>query len=252
MRAILTGASSGVGLALAKRLSQRGCRLVLTARRKENLDSLADELGRDKAVVVTGDISDSGLQRTLVSTCVDTFGGIDCVINNAGIGAIGRFDEATPERLRKVFEVNFFAVAELTRQCLGHLEQGNDSLIVNVGSVLGHRAAPLKSEYSASKFALHGFSDALRAELASSSIEVLLASPSTIDSSFFDSCIDNTGGGSGNTRSAMSPDYVAEKIVRAMVKRNHEIIIPFSGKLLVWFDRLLPGIADRIVAKFGQ
>lgn len=252
MRMILTGASSGVGLALAKRLADHGCRFVLTARRKENLDTLADAIGRDRAVVVAGDISDAGLQQALVATCVESFGGIDCVINNAGIGAIGRFDEAEPERLRKVFDVNFFAVAELTRKCLTHLEQGNDSLIVNIGSVLGHRAAPLKSEYSASKFAIHGFTDSLRAELTKSSIEVLLVSPSTIKSPFFDSCIDNTGNSNGNTRSAMTPEYVAEKIIRAMVKRKHEIIIPFSGKLLVWLDRMMPAIADRIVARFGQ
>jgi len=199
-----------------------------------------------------GDISDAGLQQTLITTCVDSFGGIDCVINNAGIGAIGRFDQADSERLRKVFDVNFFAVAELTRQCLPHLEQGNDSLIVNVGSVLGHRAAPLKSEYSASKFALHGFTDALRAELWSSSIDVLLASPSTINSPFFDACIDNDGGSNGKARSAMTPEYVAGKIIQAMVKRKHEIIIPFSGKLLVWLDRMIPSIANRLVARFGQ
>lgn len=252
LRVILTGASSGVGFVLAKKLAQHGCRLVLTARRKEKLSELVSQIGHEQAVIVDGDITDANLRLALLDSCVERFGGVDCIINNAGIGAIGRFDEADASRLRTVFEVNFFAAVELTRQSLPYLEQGQDALIVNIGSVLGHRAAPLKSEYSASKFALHGFSDALRAELVARSIEVLLVSPSTINSGFFDSCVEDTSGKNWKTGSAMSPEYVADKIIRAMVKRKHEIIIPFSGNLLVWLDRLLPSLANWILAKYGQ
>src|SRR5205085_10807559 len=107
-------------------------------------------------------------------------------INNAGIGAVGPFEDAGEERLRRVMEVDFFAPAELIRGALPLLKGGHHPIIVNIGSVLGHRAVPGKSEYCASKFALHGFSDALRAELAPQGIDVLLVSPSTTVSEFFD------------------------------------------------------------------
>src|SRR5204862_1887651 len=113
------------------------------------------------------------------------FGGLDALVNNAGIGALGRFDQADEARLRQVMEVNFFAPAEFVREALPHLKAGNRPIVVNIGSVLGHRAVPEKSEYCASKFALHGFSDALRAELAPLGIDVLLVSPSTTTSEFF-------------------------------------------------------------------
>jgi short-subunit dehydrogenase len=112
------------------------------------------------------------------------------LVNNAGIGAIGPFAEASPERLRKIMEVNFFAPAELIRSALPLLEAGKRPLIVNVSSVLGHRGIPKKSEYCASKFALHGFSDALRCELAPRGIDVLLVSPSTTATEFFDNVIE--------------------------------------------------------------
>ncbi len=254
MRAILTGASSGLGLELARELSAAGVRLVLNARRVDKLESLAKEISAagGECFFVPGDISEPNVRSQLVEACVEQLGGIDCVLNNAGVGAMGRFDEASPERIRKVFEVNFFAATELTRICLPHLVAGNDSLVVNIGSVLGHRGAPLKSEYSASKFALHGFSDALRAELSKTGVGVLLVSPSTIDSGFFDASIEDKTGRNWVGRNAMSPEYVAGRVVRAMIGRRHEIILPFSGKVLVWLDRLLPGLANRLVARYGQ
>ena len=165
---------------------------------------------------------------------------------------MGRFDESAESRLRKVFEVNFFAIAEMIRVSLPRLKQGHSPLIVNMSSVLAHRATPLKSEYCASKFALHGFSDALRAELANDSIDLLLVSPSTTDSEFFDHAIEDTTGKNWKTRGAMPPSIVASKTIRAMKKGKHEIILTHGGRLIVWMDRLIPGIANRIMARYGQ
>ena len=128
------------------------------------------------------------------------------LISNAGIGAMGRFDDADDDRMRKVFDVNFFAIAELTRLALPKLKLGNDALIVNMSSILAHRAAPLKSEYCASKFALHGFSDSIRAELAKDNVSLLLVSPSTTDSEFFDSAIEDQTGKNWKKRGSMPPD----------------------------------------------
>ena len=165
---------------------------------------------------------------------------------------MGRFDESAETRIRQVFEINFFAIAEMIRISLPRLKQGHSPIIVNMSSILGHRATPLKSEYCASKFALHGFSDALRAELANDAIDLLLVSPSTTDSEFFDNAIEDTTGRNWKIRGAMPPATVASKTIRAMKKGKHEIILTHGGRLIVWMDRLIPGIANRIMARYGQ
>lgn len=265
-RIVLTGASSGIGWELALQLAQAGAKVVVNARRKQRLDELVqsfEELSRPiggskqrvsigKIVPVAGDVCEAQVQDVLVSRCLETFGGIDVVINNAGIGAMGRFDQSAEDRMRKLFEVNFFAMTELIRKSLPLLKRGNDPLIVNMSSILAHRAAPLKSEYCATKFALHGFSDAIRAELASDGIGLLLVSPSTTDSEFFDSAIEDQTGKNWKKRGSMSPAQVAAKTIRAMKKRKHEIILTHGGRFLVWLDRIVPGVANRVMARYGN
>ncbi len=253
-RVIITGATSGIGLALANALAAENCRLVINARRGEILDSMVDGFGkaRRECIAVAGDVTDVTVRKKLLAAAHDHFGGLDILINNAGIGAMGRFDTASHDRLRQVFEVNFFAVADFIRESLPLLKVGDDSLIVNLSSVLGHRAVPLKSEYCASKFAIHGFSDAIRAELAGNGVELLLVSPSTTDSEFFNSAIEDSAQKDWKKGGAMSPEAVAARTIRAMEKRRHEIILTFGGRTLVWLDRIIPGIANRIIARFGQ
>jgi short-subunit dehydrogenase len=253
-RAILTGASSGIGWHLALALAKCGCSLVINARRVERLQDLAKRIAglKARAFVAAGDISDELVRNEIVASAVKNLGGVDILINCAGIGAVGPFSRAEPERLRRIFEVNFFSAAELIREALPALKQGTSPLIVNVGSVLGHRAVPNKSEYCASKFALHGFSDALRAELASDGVEVLLVSPSTTDSEFFENLIDDQTGGDCKGKRPMPPEKVASTIVRAMQTRKHEIILTHGGRGLVWLDRLFPTMTNRLVARYQR
>jgi short-subunit dehydrogenase len=253
-RVIITGASSGIGFELAKQLAAEGCRLIINARRKDRLEELAAEITSDGGlcIAVEGDVTDSKVRAKMLSAAQEHFAGLDILINNAGIGAMGRFDEASEDRLRQIFEVNFFAVAEFIRESLPTLKAGNEPVIVNLSSVLGHRAVPLKSEYCASKFAIHGLSDAIRAELSRDGIDLLLVSPSTTDSEFFDAAIDDPTKRDWKKGGAMSPEVVASRTIRAIKKRRHEIILTFGGRTLVWLDRMIPGIANRIIAKFGQ
>jgi len=249
-RVILTGASSGIGWHLAQQLAAAGAKLCITARREERLSKLKSEIESRGGICeyISGDITDSAIRHRLIETANEKFGGIDLVINNAGIGAMGRFDEATPARLRQIFDVNFFAAAELIRETIPFLRGGQQPMIVNISSVLGHRGVPLKSEYCASKFAIHGFSDSIRAELARDGIDVLLVSPSTTDSEFFDSSIEDKTNQDWKKRGVMTPALVAAKTITAIRKNRHEIILTHGGRLLVWMDRLLPGIANRILA----
>lgn len=253
-RVIVTGASSGIGWHLVRQLAQAGAKVCACARRGERLRELQQEIIDAGGIceIVTGDVTATATRRHLLDTVEASFGGLDMLVNNAGVGAMGRFDEASPERLREIFEVNFFAMAEMTRESLPLLDQGNKPIIVNISSVLGHRAVPLKSEYSASKFAVHGFSDALRAELAPVGIDVLLVSPSTTDSEFFDQAIEDKTKKDWKKSGAMSPDVVAAKTISAIRKGKHEIILTHGGRVLVWIDRIFPGVANRILAKFGN
>jgi short-subunit dehydrogenase len=251
-RAIVTGASSGIGRELALELARRGAGLVVNARREDRLQSLADEIATlgCQAAVIPGDITEPGTRSRLVAAAHEQLGGLDVLVNNAGVGALGPFADAASERLRRIMEVNFFAPVELLRAALPLLQLGRRPIIVNIASVLGHRAVPNKSEYCASKFALHGFSDALRAELTSAGIDVLVVCPSTTESEFFENVLEQRVSPRITTR-PMSARTVARRTVDAIERGRHEVILSATGKAFVWLDRLLPGLADRLVARFG-
>jgi short-subunit dehydrogenase len=252
-RVIVTGASSGIGRALAVQLAQRGARLILTARRKQRLADLVAEIGSnsDQISFVAGDICDLDHQRAIIDATQRRLGGLDVLVNNAGVGGIGSFASATPHRLRHIMNVNFFAAADLIRLALPMLRASPDAAVVNMCSVLGHVAVPHKSEYCASKFALHGFSDALRAEFSKDAIEVLLVSPSTTASEFFVQAMRSEGNSAANRR-PMTAEKVAARTIRAIERRQREVILPTSGILLVWADRLLPGLTARCLRRFAQ
>jgi short-subunit dehydrogenase len=246
---VVTGASSGIGRSLCELLIQRGANLVAVARRRERLQQLAETPGTGKLLAIVGDVTDPAVRDKVVQAAASLRDGqVDLLVNNAGSGAIGSFAEASPERLRQIMEVNFFAPAELIRTMLPHLRRGRAPVICNIGSVLGHRAVPGKSEYCASKFALHGLSDSLRAELASDGIQVTIVSPSTTSSEFFDSLIE-TGSARSTSLGSWPPDRVARSALAAIRARRSEVICSLAGKTLVYADRLAPSLMNAIMAK---
>lgn len=253
-RWLITGATSGIGRAVALELGKAGAKLLLTGRRQDRLEQLCEELSLAgcECSYVVGDIADTATRKGLMAAIDERWQALDGLVNCAGVGAMGPFESADEGRLRKIFEVNFFAAVELIRESLHLLRNGQRPIIVNIGSVLGHCAVPLKSEYCASKFALHGFSDALRMELRPQGIDVLLVSPSTTDSEFFDAAIEDRVQKNWKGRRPMSPQTVARQTLRAIRTGRREIILSAGGKALVWLDRLLPSLASRILSRFGQ
>jgi short-subunit dehydrogenase len=247
--AIVTGASSGIGKCLCELLVARGATVVATARRKHRLDELIQSsLGPGAIIPVAGDLTDASLRQKVVDAACDVDGGrIDLLVNNAGIGAIGPFADASADRLRKIMEVNFFAPLELTRSCLPFLRKGRSPVICNIGSVLGHRAVPNKSEYCASKFAMHGFSDSLRAELMPDKIQVTLISPSTTRSEFFESLVDTDAEQPSKSFGSWPPEKVARTTLAAIQARRSEVILSLGGKALVYADRLAPPIMNAVL-----
>jgi short-subunit dehydrogenase len=249
-RAIVTGASSGIGRAVARELGRQGALVVVTARRRQPLSALVEELAALGATcrAVAGDITEPSIREECLAAAM-SLGGLDILVNNAGVGAIGPFTEADESRLRQLMEVNFFAPVELIRAAVPLLEESAAPVIANIGSVLGHCAVPWKSEYCASKFALHGFSDALRGELAGRGIDVLLVSPSTTDTEFFDNAFDSANG--PRRRWAMTAESVARKTVRAIRHGRHSVIFSWGGRALVWSNRFCPFLVDRLLTRFA-
>jgi short-subunit dehydrogenase len=255
MRVVVTGASSGIGYQLALQLVRSGAKVLVTARRKERLDQLIDEsttgVARGNAFVyaLPGDLTDASHRAAIVAWCDREWGGIDTLVNNAGAGAIGPFAEASADRLRRVMEIDFFAPVELTRICLPLLLKGIRPAVLNIGSVLGHRAVPDKSEYCAAKFAMRGWSESIRVELAPHHVEVLMVSPSTTRSEFFDALMDTSPDTQSRSLGSMSPERVAQLAIRALVKSKRDMILSIGGKALVWLARLFPSLTDRILTR---
>lgn len=251
---ILTGASSGIGFNLALLLAGRGATVYAVARREARLNTLV-ETGRDlpgRIVSFVGDITQEETRHGVLEMASDGGKGrLDLLVNNAGIGAIGPFAEASSERLRKIMDVNFIAPAELTRSAIPLLRSGNNPVICNVCSVLGHRAVPDKSEYCASKFALHGWSDSLRAELVNDGIQVTLVSPSTTESEFFDAVIETSPAARSRSIGSWSAKRVARAALAAILARRSEVILSLGGKALVYGDRISPTLMNRLLRKGG-
>ncbi|MDG1990965.1 MAG: SDR family NAD(P)-dependent oxidoreductase, partial [Pirellulales bacterium] len=182
---ILTGATSGVGRALAKLLAERGTRLVISGRRDSRLSDLASEYPGVLSPL-PGDITNSRFQEELVEKAKVTFGGIDLVIAAAGVGAVGPFSESSLDTMRSVFEIDFFAPIDLVYKSLPQLKNGRSPVVVLIGSILGVHPLPLHGGYAAAKAALHGFANAVRPELASLGIDVKVAILGPTESEFWD------------------------------------------------------------------
>jgi short-subunit dehydrogenase len=245
-RILLTGASSGIGSALALRLAAERARLVVASRNQERLDKLAANIraGGGEAVAVAADIADAAQRGRLIEATVSALGGLDVLINNAGVGAMGWFADAAEERLRRIFEVNFFAATELTRLALPHLREGRNPMLVNVSSVVGRRGLPGLSEYCASKFALTGWSESLRPELARLGVHVLLVTPGRIATEFRNNLLEDRFRFGWQNRPGMTADRCARIIVSAMRRRCNEVVITREGQLFLWINRLVPWVLD--------
>jgi len=252
LRGIVTGASSGIGAALARELVRRGARIVLVARRAAELAALVAETQgwSGEAVAEPGDVTDPAVRRAALARAIERFGGLDLLVNNAGVGALGRFADADEARLRRIMEVNFFAPAALLREALPELARGRRPIVVNIGSVLAFRAIPHASEYCASKFALRGLGEALRAELAPRGVDLLAAHPGTTATEFFDHAL-TPGQYPWKQPQGASPEKVARQIVAAIERGEHEAVLGLPAKLLRWASALAPRLVDRALARYG-
>ena len=246
-RALVTGASSGVGRAVALELARRGARVLATGRRGERLAEVTEAaagLSGGPVLHAAGDITSPAFRRHLIDMATTQLGGLDLVVAAAGSGAIGRFGDATAETLTDIMAVDFFAPAELVRESLPVLRAGRDPAIVLVGSILGYHPLPLHAEYCAAKAALRSLAGTLRAELAADGIGVLLASLGPTESEFWNHLL--TGHRPGWSRGrAMLASRTARIIVRALVWRRREVLPGLRAKGFALAARFFPRMIDR-------
>lgn len=254
-RVIITGASSGIGRALALQMARGGSRLVVTARREELLKTLVTEISSfgGTATYVVGDITQPETRSQVIQRAQDAYGGLDILINNAGKGATGLFELNSPERLTRLLDLNVISLVEMTRLAIPLLkESAPGSLLVNISSVVGLRGVSHYSEYCACKFAVRGFSESLRTELYRYGIDVTVVCPGSTDTAFFTDYLENTGEPNWPHHHRVSPEYVAAQIIRAIRKGKREIIPFFLGKVMNWMNKFCPGFLDRAMTWYSK
>jgi short-subunit dehydrogenase len=246
MRAVVTGGSSGVGRALALALSRRGCRVLATARRQERLAELArhPDTAAEPIEHEAGDICDPDFRRHLVATAAERLGGIDLIVAAAGSGGITPFRSADPALLGRLLDVNLVAPAGLLRAALPWLTRGTDPAVILVGSILGLHPLPLHGEYCAAKSGLRALAGALRIELATEGIDVLLATLGPVESEFWTALVAGERPAWSRGR-GMSPDEVALAILTGLERRRAEVLPGWQAKGYAFLARFLPGLIDR-------
>jgi short-subunit dehydrogenase len=248
--ALVSGASGGIGSALARALGARGMRLALLARRGEALEALAAGLAAagTSATVHPCDVTDRDATRRAVQAAAKAHGRLDLVATCAGVGYHGSFGEHSPEQIEALLRVNLHGVVHVLQATLPHLEAAGGGFVVNVSSVAGRLAQPDEAVYSASKFAVTGLSEALAIELAPSGIHVLTVHPGLVRTGFVPAA-QLARVPESVRRRAIAPEVVAAAILAALDRRRHEVTVPGYAAGGYLLHALAPGLFRRILTR---
>ena len=241
---LVTGASSGIGEAAALEFARKGARLAICARRFDRLQAVAQRCraaGAQEVVVRVADVSHPAEARGFVGAAVSIFDSIDVLVNNAGVGWRGRFQELGEAELVEMLNTNVLGALVMTQAALPAMLEANAGVIVNVASVLGFRAMPYAAAYSASKHALVGMSHALRGELSGTGVKVCVVYPGTTNTEFYN-------GGRPRGPIVHSPAWVARAIVRtARRPRRDVVLLPY--RLAHFAEPFLGGLLDHVLGE---
>ena len=249
---IITGASSGIGKAIAFTLAKNENKLVLAARNLQKLNTITKEI-KAKKIAVLSVVTDVAIEedcKNLIDRCMTEYGRIDILINNAGISMRALFNETNLKVIERVINTNFWGTVFCTKYALPYLLQTKGSL-VGVSSIAGYIGLPERSAYSASKFAMHGFLESVRSENMDNNLHVLIACPGFTASNIRKSALTKDGSTQNesprNEQKMMSAEQVASKIVCAIKCRKDDVTLSANGILAVWLNRFFPKIARRLV-----
>lgn len=251
---LITGATSGIGLALAKEFGRNGSRIAFTGRdiaRIQETEQCLCQLGIE-CLGIQADAASETDQRKAVAVTVNRYGRLDVLINNAGISMRALFADLDLSVIRKVMEINFFGTVYATQAALPYLMRSGGS-IVGISSIAGYKGLPGRTGYSASKFAMAGFLEALEIELLKKGVHVLLASPGFTASRIRENALTQSGDKQGESpreeAKMMSPDDVARRIYKAVVNRDRNLVMTMEGKLTVWLNKFFPKLINQLVYK---
>lgn len=248
---IVTGASSGIGAAVARLFASQGYRVVLAARRLERLESLAEEInaGGGQSLVVATDLFKFEDIQKLVAVTISEFGQVDVLVNNAGFGRLKWLEQLDPVRdIQEQLQINLAATILVAREVLPHMIARRKGHILNMASLGGFIATPTYTAYSASKFGVRGFTEALRREVGVYGIHVTGVYPGGVRTEFKQ----HTGSDrkTGRTTPAslrLEPEEVARAVLNAVRRPKRTVIMPWQMRFLVWLNSHLPGLVDWVI-----
>ena len=246
---IITGASSGIGLACAREFSGNGYKVVMAARNIDKLNEIVAELKQQNPDVISvkTDVSNEDDCKHLIDETIKHFGTIDVLINNAGVSMRALFIELDLKVLHSVMNVNFWGTVYCTKYALPYIIEHKGS-VVAISSVAGFMGLPGRTGYSASKFAIHGFMETLRIEHLKQKLHVMIAAPGFTSSNIRKAALGANGNIQGESprdeSKMMSPERVAKHIYRGVKKRKRHILLTVQGKLGVFMKRCIPRLTD--------
>jgi 3-oxoacyl-[acyl-carrier protein] reductase len=246
---LLTGATGGIGRAAALRLAKRGARLALFARSEGPLQALSHEIASlgGEAIGISGDIRVPADAARAIREVEGRFGGLDALVNAAGIGKLVRPDEGSDAEIEEQIEVNLMGVIRMTRAALPALLRRSGTAIVNVASFAGRVGAPHYSYYAASKFGVVGLTECWRRELKARGIRVTLLTPAAVETPLLDRADRARAIGIGPAGTILEPEDVARAVERALRAHPPEIYLPGRNYWLALVNVAFPGLSDRIV-----
>jgi len=248
---LITGASSGIGHALALACGKQGAKVVLAARRRSRLDSLHDDIvqaGGD-ALVVKTDVSDEVQVINAVESAMSHYGRIDILVNNAGYGMIGELSETPNNELKHIFSVNLYGVHYLCREVIPIMKKQGSGHIINIASVLGLMAIPYNGAYCATKFALIAYTESLRMELASSNIMVSAICPGPVRTEFMESLTNMDGRKIRDKQNLLwqTSEQLAHIILKCIYNPRGRVITSFVMKIWIAFHNRFPGLSQKMM-----
>jgi short-subunit dehydrogenase len=249
----ITGGSDGIGKALVQMLLNAGANVSTCARSAEKLNQLKKENIGKPLICLPTDVSVFNDCKKFIETTISTFGGIDVLINNAGISMHGELKNTDIDVFKKVMDINYFGTVYCTKLAVESIIKNKGS-IVGVSSIAGYRGLPGRSGYSASKFAVNGWLEAIRTELIEDGVNVMWVCPGFTKSNIRNAALNEKGNAQGESpldeSTLMTSEECAQHILNAIVKRKRTLVLTFTGKRTVFMNKYFPAWADKLVRKF--
>lgn len=250
---VVTGGTDGIGRALVDELLGAGAKVATCGRNHDKLYQLQSEYPSAALHTMVADVANENDCRRFIETTIKFFGGVDILINNAGISMRALLKDTTTETIRKVMDINFYGAVYCTRYALQSIIERKGT-IVGVSSIAGYRGLPGRSGYSASKWALQGFLESVRTELLNDGVHVMWVCPGFTTSNIRNAALNKNAESHGETpmdeEKMMSAEECATHILKAVRKKKRTLVLTFTGKRTVFLNKFFPGLADKLVHKF--